>query len=160
MANKKNSTVETVFKIVEPIAEKMQLDIWDIRFEKEGPNWFLKIFIDKKDGVNINDCENFSRNIDPLIDEIDPIEHSYFLEVSSPGIERELTRDWHIKKYIGSIINIKFIRNVNGYKNLEARLINFDGDILTVLLNDGLEMSFNKKEAAYIKLPFSVKEDF
>ncbi|MBP0979747.1 MAG: ribosome maturation factor RimP [Oscillospiraceae bacterium] len=153
MANKKN-TVEIVLDIIKPVADEMNLKIWDVRFEKEGPNWFLKIFIDKEKGVDINDCENFSRKIDPILDEVDPIEQSYYLEVSSPGVERELIKDWHIKKYIGQDVNIKFIRPINNIKEIVARLVSFEDNIITIILKDGSQLSFDKKEAAIIKLNF------
>ena len=153
MSNKKN-TAKIISEIVQPVADEMNLYIWDIKFEKEGPDWFLKIFIDKDGGVDINDCEKFSRKIDSLIDEADPIEHSYYLEVSSPGVDRKLIKDWHIKKYIGSKIDINFIRPINGIKNVVATLINFENNIITISLDDNSEMSFNKKDTSSIKLHF------
>ena len=157
MANKKN-IAQTVFEIIEPVAREMNFDIWDVKFEKEGPNWFLRVFIDKEDGVDINDCENFSRAIDPILDELDPIEQSYYLEVSSPGVERKLVRDWHIQKYLGQEVNISFIRPLNGFKDIIARLIDFKDDIITVELEDGSSLSFNKREAANIRLYFNFKK--
>lgn len=152
----KKNTVETVFDIANPIAKEMGLQLWDIRFEKEGPNWFLRIFIDKESNININDCETFSRKLDPILDEIDPIEQSYYLEVSSPGVERELVKDWHIKKYIGHNVNIKFIRPIDNKKEITGRLVGFENNIITIFLDkDNLESSFNKKEVATIKLKFN-----
>lgn len=155
MANKKN-TSELVYEIVNPIADEMNLIIWDVRFEKEGPHWFLRIFIDKENGVDINDCENFSRKIDKLIDEEDPIEQSYYLEVSSPGIERELVRDWHITKYVGNFIDVKLIRSINGLKNFTAKLVDFKNGVITVLTENDILLTFNKKDAANIKLHFDI----
>lgn len=148
---------KSVFEVIEPVAKEMNLDIWDVRFEKEGHNWFLRIFIDKDNGVNINDCEKFSEKIDHIIDEIDPIDCSYFLEVSSPGVNRELVKDWHITKYINQKININFIRPIyNGLKNIIATLIGFDNNIITVLLDDGYKLSFDRKEVASLKLYFDI----
>ena len=85
-------TVERAEQIARPVLEQLKLTLWDVRFEKEGSVWYLRYFLDKEGGVTIDDCEAFSRAVDPLLDEADPIEQSYTLEVSSPGVERELTR--------------------------------------------------------------------
>ena len=90
---KGGNTVAAVWEIAAPVAEQLGLSIWDIRFQKEGVSWYLRIYIDKEGGVGITDCENFSRAVDGPLDEADPIEQSYYLEVSSPGVERQLTRD-------------------------------------------------------------------
>lgn len=157
MANKQ-SVVEVVFDLIKPVADEMKLEIWDVKFEKIGPDWFLRIFIDKVDKNNgeldINDCENFSRKIDPIIDEADPIAQSYFLEVSSPGIERELTKNEHLKRYLNSNISVTFIRPVDGLKNVVGKLVRFEDNLITVVLEDGSELVFNKKETASIKLCF------
>ena len=93
MAKKeKGNTVAAVWQIAQPIAESLGLELWDVRFVKEGADWFLRIFIDKEDGVSIDDCEAMSRAIDKPLDDADPISQSYCLEVSSPGVERELVR--------------------------------------------------------------------
>ena len=112
---KGGSTVKTVWEIAEPIAQSLGLEIWDIRFEKEGADWFLRIFIDKADGVSIDDCVEMSHAIDKPLDEADPIEQSYCLEVSSPGLERDLKRDAHFEKSIGDKIMVKLIRPVDGH---------------------------------------------
>ncbi len=107
---KGGNTVAAVWEIAAPVAEQLGLSIWDIRFQKEGVSWYLRIYIDKEGGVGITDCENFSRAVDGPLDEADPIEQSYYLEVSSPGVERQLTRDEHFKKYIGSPVMVRLIR--------------------------------------------------
>ena len=92
---KKESTIEVAARLAQPLLEELGLVLWDLRFEKEGSLWYLRYFIDKEEGVTIDDCERFSRAIDKRLDAADPIDQSYTLEVSSPGIERELTKDWH-----------------------------------------------------------------
>ena len=89
---KKTNTVEAVTELVKPIIEQMGLILWDVRFVKEGAGWYLRIFIDKDSGVTIEDCENVTRAVDKPLDDLDPIEQNYCLEVSSPGIERELVK--------------------------------------------------------------------
>lgn len=86
--SKGKNTVLSVESLVKPIAKKMGLDIWDIRYQKEGAVWYLRIFIDKDGGVDINDCEALSKAVDTPLDELNPIDGEYILEVSSPGIER------------------------------------------------------------------------
>ena len=92
MASGKKNTVGIVTDLVRPITDELGLDLWDVRFEKEGSTWYLRIFLDKEEGVNIDDCENVSRRLSPILDETDPIVQSYTLEVSSPGIGRDLRR--------------------------------------------------------------------
>ena len=87
---KGGNTVNAVWEIAEPIANGLGYELWDVRFEKEGANWYLRIFIDKEDGISINDCVDMSHAIDKPLDEADPIEQSYCLEVCAPGLERDL----------------------------------------------------------------------
>ena len=112
MAKKKQgkNTVEIVRDIAKPIADSLGLDLWDVRFIKEGTQWYLRIFIDKEEGISIEDCEAMSRAIDKPLDDVDPINQSYCLEVCSPGIERELVRDEHFERFIGADIKIRLIR--------------------------------------------------
>ncbi|MGN0547493.1 MAG: ribosome maturation factor RimP [Acutalibacteraceae bacterium] len=149
---KGGNTVAAVWEIAKPIADELGLDIWDIRFVKEGSDWFLRIFIDKEGGVGITDCENMSRAIDKPLDEADPIEQSYCLEVSSPGIERDLTRDSHFEACKGQKIKIKLIRALDGKREFSGILEDYDGKTVTMRLEDGSAMCFEKKETGYIKL--------
>ena len=135
---KGGNTVETVRQIAEPIAESLGLELWDVRFVKEG-------------GVGIEDCENMSRAIDAPLDEADPIEQSYCLEVSSPGLERELTRPEHFERYSGSPVKVKFIRPVNGIREYKGILESSDGKTLVLRLDDGTALDFDKKETSYIR---------
>ena len=99
----KTNTVEVVTALAKPVVEQMGLQLWDVRFEKEGASWYLRIFIDKEGGVTIDDCENLSRAMDQILDDADPISQSYYLEVSSPGIGRDLVRPWHFQRYLGQM---------------------------------------------------------
>ena len=111
---KGGNTAAAVEALAAPVVEKLGLELWDIRFLKEGSQWFLRIFIDKPGGVSIDDCVDFTHEINPLLDEADPIEQAYCLEVSSPGIERELTRPEHFQRYEGKRVMIKTIRPFDG----------------------------------------------
>ena len=149
------SMKEQTLKITKIVADDLKsigLDLWDIRFVKEGADWFLRIFIDKDGGISIEDCENMSRAIDKPLDEADPIEQSYCLEVSSPGVERELTREGHFEACKGAKIKVKMIRAIEGVREFKGILEDFDGTQITLRLEDGGAISFEKKETSYIKL--------
>ena len=149
---KKPNTAAVCEELAKPVLEEMGLTLWDLRFEKEGSIWFLRYFIDKPGGVDINDCENFSRAIDKLLDEADPVDQSYTLEVSSPGIERELTRPWHFESCKGKQAMVRLIRPVEGVRDFSGTLNGMDGDQILLLLDEESEMSFGKNEAAFIRL--------
>lgn len=153
MANSKGGNITAaVTGIAEPIAKELGLEIWDIRFLKEGSDWFLRIFIDKEGGVDINDCENFSRAINDPLDELDPIEQSYCLEVSSPGLERDLTRPEHFVKCTGEKIKVRLIRPVENVREFNGILESSDGNRIVLRLEDGSAMDIEKKETSYIRL--------
>ena len=149
---KGGNVAAAVWQIAEPIAKELGVEIWDIRFLKEGADWFLRIFLDKESGIGIDDCEAFSRAIDKPLDELDPIEQSYCLEVSSPGLERELTRPEHFERYKGEKIKVRLIRPVNSQRDFSGILEDYDKSRITLRLDDGSAMDFDKKETSYIKL--------
>ena len=130
MAGAKN-VAETVWQGIQPVADELGLTIWDVEFVKEGARRILRVTIDHEDGITIEDCERMHRAIDPVLDEIDPIDTAYDLEVSSPGIERELRIDAHIDACIGEQVEVRFFAPYEGKKSLEAVLLGRDGaDIL------------------------------
>lgn len=149
---KGGNTVAAVRKIVEPIAEQLGLEIWDIRFLKEGTTWYLRIFIDKDSGVSIDDCVEMTRAINKPLDEADPIEQAYCLEVSSPGIERELTRDEHFLKCIGQKIMVRTIRPIDGKRDFKGVLESYDNGTIGFRADDGSGLAFTKKEVSFVKL--------
>lgn len=154
MAKRKQgkNTVEIVRDIAKPIADSLGLDLWDVRFIKEGTQWYLRIFIDKEEGISIEDCEAMSRAIDKPLDDADPINQSYCLEVCSPGIERELVRDEHFERFIGADIKIRLIRaNSEGKKELYGKLLNISGNIVQIE-SEGKSMNIDKKDTASIRL--------
>lgn len=155
MAGKKHggNTVALVTKIAKPIAEELGLILWDVRFVKEGASWYLRIFIDKEGGVTLNDCEAMSRAVNGPIDEADPISQAYFLEVSSPGIERELTRPEHFELMKGRDVSVSLYRpTADGEKEIIAELIGFDGNSIVLADLDGVRFEINKKDASSVKL--------
>ncbi len=149
----KRTTAEICHEIALPIAEELGLELWDVRFEKEGSLWYLRFFIDKEGGVDINDCENFSRRIDPVLDENDPVSNQYYLEVSSPGVERDLLREHHFIKYMGEEIRIRLIRAIEGVKEFEGKLVGFEDDNISVIPEGKEEaMLVPRKGTAYVRL--------
>ena len=149
---KGGNTVKTVWDIVEPFAEELGLKIWDVRFLKEGSSWYLRIFIDKDGGVSIDDCVDLTHAINGPLDEADPIEQAYFLEVSSPGVERDLVRDEHFSAYIGEKIKVKMIRPVEGKREFSGILADYSDGNITISLEDESGFTFTKKEASWIKV--------
>ena len=149
---KDSNTVSAVRAIAEPIAQRLGLEIWDIRFLKEGTGWVLRIFIDKDGGVGSDDCVEMSRALNDPLDEADLIEQAYCLEVSSPGVERELVRSEHFQKYLGAPVKLKTIRPVDGKREFSGVLEDYDNGLATVRLEDGSGLTLSKKETAWIKL--------
>ena len=149
---KGGNTVKAVWDIVEPFAEELGLIIWDVRFLKEGSSWYLRIFIDKDGGVSIDDCVDLTHAINKPLDEADPIEQAYFLEVSSPGVERDLVRDEHFEAYIGEKIKVKMIRPVEGKREFSGILSDYSDGNITISFEDESGFTFTKKEASWIKV--------
>lgn len=148
----KGNTVSRVKSIVAPFAQELGLEIWDIRFVKEGTDWYLRIFIDKEGGVSLDDCVDLTHAITKPLDEADPISQSYLLEVSSPGVERELVNDEHFAKYLGADVMIRLIRPIDKVRDFAGKLSVYDNGDITVVLKDGNELKVNKKETSYVKL--------
>lgn len=152
---KKRSTVAICTELAEPVALRLGIYLWDVLFEKEGAGWYLRYFIDKDpDGVDLIECEEFSRTMSDILDEEDPIEQGYCLEVGSPGIERRLTKDWHFQKYLGERVEVKLIRPVEGVREFLGTLGGYDAaaDTVTIALEGDVEMTFTLAETAYVKL--------
>lgn len=150
---KGGNAIAAVTALAQPLCEQLGLSLWDVRFEKEGTLWYLRVVIDRLDGVlDIADCENLSRALSDKLDEADPIEQSYILEVSSPGIERELLRDWHFEQSIGKMVHVRLIRAIDGVRDFDGQLISFAGNLVTIQLEDGANLSFKKNDASFVKL--------
>ena len=158
MAGKKHggNTVAAVTSIAKPIAEKLGLILWDVKFVKEGASWYLRIFIDKPGGVTLDeldDCEAMSRAVNDPLDEADPINQAYFLEVSSPGIERELSRPEHFEAMKGRDVSVNLFRPTeDGVKEVIAELVGLDGDSIVLSDLDGTEFEINRKDVVSVRL--------
>ena len=123
MAKNTKSIADTVWELAEPVAESLGCWIWDVEFVKEGTRRVLRITLDSEDGVTIDHCEKMHRAMDPILDEEDPIEDAYYLEVSSPGIERELRTDAHIEACEGWDVEVRLYAPVNGAKVFRGELL-------------------------------------
>lgn len=136
--------------IAEPLADSLGLSIWDVRFVKEGADWYLRVMIDKPDGVDINDCVDLSHLLSPALDKADPIAQSYCLEVMSPGIERELTRPEHFEAYEGLPVTVRLIRpDERGEREFVGLLISADDDI-TIEDENETRHTFPRKSVAAV----------
>lgn len=156
----KNNTVSRVTEIVAPYASELGLDLWDVRFVKEGTDWYLRIFIDKDGGVSIDDCVDMTHAITKPLDDADPIPQSYTLEVSSPGVERELVTDSHFEKFIGAPVMLRLIRPIDKVRDFSGVLGAYDNGVITVKLENGEELEVNKKDTSYVKLDDFDMNDF
>lgn len=144
------NTAAKVAALVAPTVESMGYDLWDVRYLKEGASWYLRIFIDKSEGISINDCTDVSHAIDPILDEADPIKESYYLEVCSPGAERELTKPEHFSKMTGKEICVHLIRPIEDTRDFCGELLSYDGGVK--INKDGQELYFEKGSFTSVKL--------
>lgn len=154
MATAKKSTVKLAEELAQTVLEEMGLQLWDVTFAKEGSVWILRYLIDKEGGISIDECEAFSRAIEERLDSADPIEQSYTLEVSSPGIERELTKDWHFDACQGELVDIRLYKPIDGVRDFTGELSDYQEGLISILLDEETEMQLNRSEAAFIRLHF------
>ena len=139
----KKSIKETVREAILPTVTELGYQIWDVTYSKIGADYHLEVTIDNEDGINIEDCEKVHRAIDPILDEVDPIEDAYYLDVSSPGIERELRTEEHILWGVGQKVEAKLFAAVNGVKSIVGNLEAFEDGKLTIK-NDAGEYTLEK----------------
>ena len=119
---KNDALVNEIYEMVNPIAEELNYDIYHIEYVKENGEFYLRIYIEKDGGITLSDCEALSRRVSDLMDEKDPIKDPYFLEVSSPGLNRTLFTEEHYKRFIGREVMVKFTKSVDGKKNIKGIL--------------------------------------
>ncbi len=151
--------ISYVESLVMPLAEAMHYEIVDVEYEKEGPNWYLKVFADKEGGFSINDCVDLSRALEAELekDGRDPIENPYILEVSSPGLDRPLKKDKDYARSIGKLVEIKLYqanKELGLEKEFIAQLNGYDSEttVVSLELEDGTQFELEKKEMAAIRL--------
>lgn len=131
--SKTKNMVSAIIQMAQPICAEHGVRLWDLVFLKEGADWVLRVIIDKDTPVEMDDCANVSRALSRLLDETDPIEQSYLLEVSSPGIDRLLRTDEHFACYMGKTVRAKLIRpDQNGQREFEGKLIEKTADQISI----------------------------
>ena len=149
---KVNNTEAKVLPLLAPIVEANGLELVDLEFVKEGVNWYLRVYIDKEGGVTLDDCEVVSRTLEAKLDEKDPIEQAYILEVSSPGLDRPLKKEADFVKFQGEIIDVKLYKAVNGSKQYQGKLLGLEIGLLSIDEDNGNVVTFEHKDAASVRL--------
>ena len=145
------SIEEKVEKLLEPIIENIGYELYDVEYAKEGKNYFLRIFIDNEKGIDLNDCEKVNDAITDILDKENYIKEQYFLEVSSPGIERVLRKNKHLQQNIGKLINVKlFKKDENNKKEYIGELKEFD-DAKIVIEQEEKNIQIERKNISQIK---------
>lgn len=127
-----SSIVKTTEELVRPILDKNNFELVDIEYVKEGPDWFLRVYIDKEGGINIDECGQVSTELSDKLDDVDMIKENYFLEVSSPGVERPLKSKADFEKYIGKHVYVSLYAPIEDEKEFTGTLLSFTNDIVTV----------------------------
>ncbi|MBR6477601.1 MAG: ribosome maturation factor RimP [Lachnospiraceae bacterium] len=151
--SKKETYEAKAEELLAPIVEKMGIEIYDVEYVKEGSDYYLRAYIDKPNGVNINDCEAVSRAFSDVLDEVDPIEEAYILEVSSPGLGRTLKKDRHLQKSIGQVVELKLFKPIEKRKDFAGELLGFDAESITIREEEtNEEMSFKRSDLALLRL--------
>ncbi|MFI3169091.1 MAG: ribosome maturation factor RimP [Faecalibacterium sp.] len=146
------NTAQRVERLVRPTIESMGVTLWDIVFEKEGPEWYLRVLIDKDGHLDTDTCALVSRAIDPILDEADPISQSYYLEVGSPGLGRKLTKNEHFELLKGQKISAKLFRpNEQGAREVTGILEGKEGTLVTLTTPDGA-IGFDVSAASTVRL--------
>ncbi|MGN0677008.1 MAG: ribosome maturation factor RimP [Ruminococcus sp.] len=146
------NTERKIYDLVKPITDELEYFLWDISFVKEGAVWYLRVFIDRDEGISIEDCETVTAPVSDMLDREDPIEQSYILEVGSAGLERELVREEHFEACIGDTVQVRLIRAVDGEKDIIGTLLSADRDKITVRTDDGNEKEYMLADTAHVKL--------
>ena len=127
-----SKAVDAVSELAKPIALELGLELVDVEYVKEGKDWFLRVYADKENGINIDECVELSEKLSLKLDEVDPIPENYFLEVSSPGAERPLKKLSDFEKAIGKNVHVKTYEPINGEKEFEGIMLHFDGIEITL----------------------------
>ena len=146
-----NRIAQRVFDLALPLAAEQGIEIWDVTYTKEAGEWFLRVYIDKPDGVGITDCETFSRAFDPILDAADPIEGSYTFEVSSAGAERELKRPEQFARFLGCDAEVRLYKAADGSKTWRGKLAGYADGAVT-LDCAGTERTFEPAAVAKVSV--------
>lgn len=134
---KKEVLVERITELVKPIVDGLNYELYYVEYVKENNEYFLRIYIDKPEGISLEDCEKVSRQVSDMLDVEDPIKDPYYLEVSSPGLNRPLFTEEHYNRFIGSEILVRFTKSISGKKNIKGSLTEVTGEALIIGSDDG-----------------------
>jgi len=139
-------------ELVQPLVDEHGFEMVDVEYVKEGSNWFLRVYIDKPGGITIDDCELISRALSDLLDAHDFIPDSYILEVSSPGLGRQLKKERDFQRSLNEEVDIRLYKALDGQKEFTGLLTAFDESVLTLTLEGGTEKSFQRADIAMVRL--------
>ena len=145
---------EKVETLIEPIIQGLGYVLYDVEYAKDGKDYYLRVFIDSKKGISLEDCEKVSNAINDILDREDLVKEQYFLEVSSPGIERVLKKDKHFEKNIGKEVLAKLFKPQNGIKQISGTLEDFDKDNILIKTDDKT-IKIERKNIAGIKTVYN-----
>lgn len=152
--SKKETYENRTEELVLPIIKQHNFELVDVEYVKEGSNWYLRIYIDKEGGINVDDCEVVSRAFSDILDQEDYIEDAYILEVSSPGLGRPLKKERDFERSLSERVEIKLYKMKDGHKDYEGILKAYDKDTVTILDDNESEIIFQRNEIALIRLAF------
>lgn len=151
----KRTVEKLVYDLATNIIKDMNLELVDVKYTKEGKNWFLRVFIDKPDGIDIEECRLVSRQLSKILDELDPIPHSYTLEVSSPGLERPLIKESDYTTYIGKLVNIRTYQAISGIKEFEGKLNGLECGVVNLSVNGNeVKIPYDQIAKAHLVVEF------
>lgn len=143
--------------ILMPIVEEHGYELVDVEYVKEGGTWYLRAYIDKPGGINVDDCEVVSRRLSDILDEKDYIDEAYILEVSSPGLGRPLKKEKDFKRSLGEEVDVRTYRMIEKQKEFTGLLKDYDDATVTIEMEDGTLKTFEKSDIALIRLAFDFK---
>ena len=151
----KRETYETrTEELITPILDRMNFELVDVEYVKEGGTWYLRAYIDKEGFITVNDCEAVAREMNEILDREDFVEDSYVFEVSSPGLGRPLKKEKDYIRSMGREVEIRTYRAINREKEFYGILSAYDENTVTIKTEDGTEMTFEKSDIALIRLAF------
>ncbi|RKD27745.1 ribosome maturation factor RimP [Caminicella sporogenes DSM 14501] len=148
----KKRVVDIVEELIVPFTEDKNLDLVDIEFVKEGQHRYLRVYLDKEGGLSLDDCQEASEYLSKKLDELDPIKESYFLEVSSPGIDRPLKRDKDFEKYKGELVEVRLYHPMDGQKIFEGKLLGLENNKIIIDIEKKGSISIPRDKVSLVKL--------
>lgn len=148
----KKSIVEYAVEVIESLIKDTEYELVDVEYKKEGSNNFLRVFVDKVGGITLDDCQNISKEISDELDKTDPIKQAYYLEVSSPGLDRPLKNDKDLKRNIDKDVEVKLYEAMDGSKLVQGSLVGFDENTLKLLSDEEKTIDIPRDKIALIRL--------